>query len=245
MLIMHVDTSFTSSNFCSHFHFLYFSQQQEYRTNILLIMADSTKEVIPPGWEKRLSRSTGNTMNVHSYLHSIKTAPNNSGIHYYLNLHTKESQWDCPTESAEPLSSVPDKVQASHLLVKHSKSRRPSSWREENITRSKDEARKILQGYHERVSHSHHFGFWDFWGTTIFFYRFISHSQILSGEATLAQLAQKYSDCSSAKRGGDLGPFGRGAMQKPFEDATFALNVGELSDIIETDSGLHLIERTQ
>lgn len=61
----------------------------------------------------------------------------------------------------------------------------------------------------------------------------------------MAQLAQKYSDCSSAKRGGDLGPFGRGAMQKPFEDATFALNVGELSDIIETDSGLHLIERTQ
>lgn len=60
----------------------------------------------------------------------------------------------------------------------------------------------------------------------------------------MAQLARKYSDCSSAKRGGDLGPFGRGAMQKPFEDATFALNVGELSDIIETDSGLHLIERT-
>lgn len=75
-----------------------------------------------------------------------------SGIHYYLNLHTKESQWDCPTESAEPPSSNPEKVQASHLLVKHSKSRRPSSWREENITRSKDEARKILQGYHERVS---------------------------------------------------------------------------------------------
>lgn len=61
----------------------------------------------------------------------------------------------------------------------------------------------------------------------------------------MAQLAQKYSDCSSAKRGGDLGPFGRGAMQKPFEEATFALKVGELSDIVETDSGLHLIERTQ
>lgn len=60
---------------------------------------------------------------------------------------------------------------------------------------------------------------------------------------TLAQLAQKYSDCSSAKRGGDLGPFGRGTMQKPFEDAAFGLKVGELSGIIETESGLHLIER--
>lgn len=69
--------------------------------------------------------------------------------------------------------------------------------------------------------------------------------QIISGDATLAQLAQKYSDCSSAKRGGDLGPFGRGAMQKPFENAAFGLNVGELSGIIETDSGLHLIQRTQ
>lgn len=77
------------------------------------------------------------------------------------------------------------------------------------------------------------------------FHVFFYYHQIISGEATLAQLAQKYSDCSSAKRGGDLGPFGRGAMQKPFENAAFALNVGEMSDIIETDSGLHLIERTQ
>lgn len=108
-------------------------------------------------------------------------------------------------------------VQASHLLVKHNKSRNPSSWREASITRTKDEARTILEGYRQ---------------------------QIVNGEATFADLASKFSDCSSAKRGGDLGPFGRGQMQKPFEDATFALKVGELSDIVDSDSGLHIIIRT-
>lgn len=51
-------------------------------------------------------------------------------------------------------------------------------------------------------------------------------------------------DCSSASKGGDLGVFGRGQMQKPFEDATFALPVGAMSDVIKTDSGHHLILRT-
>lgn len=39
------------------------------------------------------------------------------------------------------------------------------------------------------------------------------------------------------------GFFGRGDMQKAFEDAAFALDVGGISDIVDTDSGLHLIER--
>lgn len=53
-----------------------------------------------------------------------------------------------------------------------------------------------------------------------------------------------YSDCSSARSGGDLGSFSRGQMQHPFEDAAFGLSVGEMSDIVETDSGVHLILRT-
>jgi len=53
------------------------------------------------------------------------------------------------------------------------------------------------------------------------------------------------SDCNSYKRGGDLGMFGLGKMQKPFEEAAFNLDIGELSQPVETASGIHLILRTQ
>jgi NIMA-interacting peptidyl-prolyl cis-trans isomerase 1 len=66
---------------------------------------------------------------------------------------------------------------------------------------------------------------------------------IRSGAATLADLAPTESDCSSARKRGDLGYFGRGEMQKEFEDVAFTLKVGELSDVVSTASGLHLIER--
>lgn len=68
--------------------------------------------------------------------------------------------------------------------------------------------------------------------------------QITSGQAEFGDLAKQHSDCSSANREGDLGSFGPGQMQKPFEEATFALNVGELSEPIWTDSGVHIIFRT-
>lgn len=55
--------------------------------------------------------------------------------------------------------------------------------------------------------------------------------------------AEQRSDCSSFRNKGDLGDFGRGAMQKPFEDASFALQPGEMSGIVSTESGYHLIYR--
>jgi NIMA-interacting peptidyl-prolyl cis-trans isomerase 1 len=146
---------------------------------------------LPVGWEQRTSRS--------------------SGRDYFYNIYTDASVWEKPT--APP----PGQVQASHLLVKHTQSRRPSSWKQDKITRSKEEALEILKSFRQMLE---------------------------SKEAKFAELASKESDCSSARKGGDLGPFGRGQMQKPFEDATYALQVGELSQPVFTDSGIHLILRT-
>lgn len=60
-----------------------------------------------------------------------------------------------------------------------------------------------------------------------------------------AAIARTESDCSSAQKGGDLGLFGRGQMQKSFEDATYALKVGEISEIVDSDSGIHIILRVR
>jgi len=69
------------------------------------------------------------------------------------------------------------------------------------------------------------------------------HEQITAG-ADFAQLAQQNSKCPSGRNGGDLGEFGRGMMVKPFEDAAFGLNVGDLSNPVQTQFGYHLVKRT-
>uniref|UniRef100_A0A7S2Y508 Peptidyl-prolyl cis-trans isomerase n=1 Tax=Fibrocapsa japonica TaxID=94617 RepID=A0A7S2Y508_9STRA len=111
-------------------------------------------------------------------------------------------------------------VRASHLLIKHSGSRRPASWKDpdgnEIRARSRDQAVQILQTLRSQIS----------------------------GPEDFANLAAQHSDCSSARNGGDLGPFGPGQMMKPFEDATRALQIGEISGVVDTDSGVHIILRT-
>ncbi|KAF7828951.1 peptidyl-prolyl cis-trans isomerase Pin1 [Senna tora] len=112
-------------------------------------------------------------------------------------------------------------VRASHILIKHQGSRRKASW--------KDPEGRIIQNTTKEAAVSQLKAFRD---------------DILSGKVKFEDVASRFSDCSSAKRGGDLGPFGRGQMQKPFEEATFDLKVGEISGIVETDSGVHIIMRT-
>ncbi|OEL30199.1 Peptidyl-prolyl cis-trans isomerase Pin1, partial [Dichanthelium oligosanthes] len=114
-----------------------------------------------------------------------------------------------------------EKVRASHILIKHEGSRRKASWRDpEGVAISattRDDAADLARALRE---------------------------QIVSGDRKFEDIAAENSDCNSAKRGGDLGPFGRGRMQKAFEKAAFALKVGEISDVVDTESGVHIIKRT-
>ncbi|PSS28394.1 hypothetical protein M430DRAFT_39032 [Amorphotheca resinae ATCC 22711] len=176
---------------------------------------------LPAGWEVRHS--------------------NSKNLPYYFNESQKQSRWEPPSGTdTEKLKAYMaehhsqrelgldsgglngnanvNKIRASHLLVKHKDSRRPSSWREANITRTKEEAMSIILGHEQRIR---------------------------SGQTSLGQLAVSESDCSSARKMGDLGFFGKGDMQKEFEDAAFQLKPGEVSGVVETASGLHLIERLE
>ena len=68
-------------------------------------------------------------------------------------------------------------------------------------------------------------------------------AQIEAG-ASFPDVARDNSDCPSGAQGGDLGMFGRGQMVPEFETAAFSMEVGELSDVVETAFGYHLIQRT-
>ena len=66
--------------------------------------------------------------------------------------------------------------------------------------------------------------------------------KLKNGGQSFEQLAQEYSEDITALQGGDLGYFGRGQMIKEFEDAAFGLKPGEISDIVKTQFGYHIIK---
>jgi peptidyl-prolyl cis-trans isomerase C len=57
------------------------------------------------------------------------------------------------------------------------------------------------------------------------------------------EIAKQVSLCSSGKKGGDLGTFGRGQMVKPFEVVAFQLEKGQISAPVKTQFGYHIIKR--
>jgi parvulin-like peptidyl-prolyl isomerase len=68
--------------------------------------------------------------------------------------------------------------------------------------------------------------------------------KLQKGES-FAKLAEQYSIDGSRRRGGDLGFFSKGTMVKPFETAAFALQKGEISGLVKTEFGYHIIKRLE
>ncbi|KAK3845871.1 MAG: peptidyl-prolyl cis-trans isomerase ssp-1 [Linnemannia gamsii] len=183
----------------------------------------SAKYNLPNDWELRWSRSRNlpyfyNRTSTESRWQAPDGVDGSVILAFQKDYQAQQVQQEEAAAAAEKATTgSPRRVRATHLLVKHTESRRPGSWREPTITRTKDEALERLKGF---------------------------ESKIKSGEAQLGELAATESDCSSAKKSGDLGFFERGQMQPEFERASFALQVGETSSPVWTDSGVHLIQRT-
>eukprot|EP00590_Aulacoseira_subarctica_P003949 CAMPEP_0172423834 /NCGR_PEP_ID=MMETSP1064-20121228/17765_1 /TAXON_ID=202472 /ORGANISM="Aulacoseira subarctica , Strain CCAP 1002/5" /LENGTH=236 /DNA_ID=CAMNT_0013165381 /DNA_START=23 /DNA_END=733 /DNA_ORIENTATION=- len=119
----------------------------------------------------------------------------------------------------------PKEVRVLHILKKHKDCRRPSSWRQATIDCTKEQATNDVRELLDILQEVQH-----------------DSTEL---RATFEELARSESDCSSAKRGGDLGFFGRKKMQPAFESASFALDVGQLSGIVDTNSGVHIILRIE
>jgi len=145
----------------------------------------------------------------------IKKESRSSGRAYYMNKYTQKTQWDRPMVAAKR-PERPETAHCLHLLVKHRHVRRPVALDGQRISRTREEAYELISAYRK---------------------------MIVSGQEDFETLAKNFSDCSSGKRGGDLGSFPRGKMQKAFENAAFALKPNDLSDPIESDSGVHIILR--
>jgi parvulin-like peptidyl-prolyl isomerase len=105
--------------------------------------------------------------------------------------------------------SIPETVNASHILICHNESLNCLS----NLSKlgAKDKIENIL-------------------------------SKLKDNENDFSELAEIYSECPSSEKGGNLGFFTKGQMTPAFEDAAFDLEEDEISEIIETEFGFHIIK---
>jgi len=68
----------------------------------------------------------------------------------------------------------------------------------------------------------------------------------LRSGADFVEMVEEYSDePGAADQGGAVGPFGRGEMVRSFTDTAFDLKIGEISEVVETPYGFHIIKRTE
>mmetsp|Transcript_28818 Transcript_28818/g.69213 ORF Transcript_28818/g.69213 Transcript_28818/m.69213 type:complete len:313 (+) Transcript_28818:61-999(+) len=130
-----------------------------------------------------------------------------------------EKSGDQP-QAKKSKSQPADSIRCLHILRKHVGSRNPKTWRGNQVTGTQDQAKVAVETLRKKISFAENI------------------------EAKFREVALEESDCASAQKGGDLGFFPKGKMQKPFEDAAFALEVGEMSQAVSTASGEHIILRT-
>jgi peptidyl-prolyl cis-trans isomerase NIMA-interacting 1 len=154
---------------------------------------------------------------------SQRLSKTHHGRAYFVNAYTGATQWEVPER---PASAGDDKkLQCLHILKKHAGSRRPSSWRCNPIIQSKQDSIEQVLAIRNKLE------------------EILEKNGYDKMEKVFRDIASVESDCGSAERGGDLGIFGRKQMQKPFEDAAFALGVQGLSGVVDSDSGIHIILR--
>jgi len=123
-------------------------------------------------------------------------------------------------------AAAPSRIRCRHILLKHRELKQPTDTvRRKRVERSREEAEERLRGL---------------------------LAELLADAGRFPQLARKHSECSSCLKGGeqagDLGWItrgvrGAGGVSKEVEEAAFVLAVGELSDLVLSEAGVHLLQR--
>ncbi len=132
------------------------------------------------------------------------------------NPHNPHNPHAAANPHADPHGgAAPEVAKAAHILIRYAGSTRAPA----TVTRSKDDARKLANEVVQKAK---------------------------AAGADFTTLADQYTEDPSGKgRGGSLGSFPKGRMVPEFDKATFELSPGQVSDVVETGFGFHIIRREQ